>query len=110
MAKERKQNDEFHQDLITRESEKILVANSKLKDFYTGEQKPRQDTEMLAKYPAGITEEVEESGNSITIKRVKVTGDQVDVYERVFYTWGGTYFYKNGVNISETLWDKESIE
>lgn len=110
LAEERKQNNEFHQDLIALESEKILVANSKLKDFYTGEQKPRQDTEMLAKYPAGITEEVDESGNAITIKRIKVTGDQVDVYERVFYTWGGTYFYKNGENISKSLWDKESIE
>lgn len=110
LAKVQKQNSDFQNDLKIRESEKILVANSKLKDFYRGEKQDRQDSELLAKYPAGITEEVDESGNAITIKRVKVTGNQVDVYERVFYTWGGTYFYKNGVNITETLWDKESIE
>ena len=106
----RKQNNEFHQDLIAREKEKRLIANSQLTDVYRGEKQARQDSELLAKYPIGITEEVDESGSSITIKRIKVTGNQVDVYERVFYTWGGTYFYKNGINITESLWDKESIE
>lgn len=110
LAKTKKQNDEFHSDLIARESEEILIANEKLKDFYRGEKLERQDAELLAKYPPGITEEIDEAGSSITIKRIKVTNNQVDVYERVFYTWGGTYFYKNGVNITKALWDKESIE
>jgi tetratricopeptide (TPR) repeat protein len=110
LAEVKKQNDEFNSDLRSKEAEKLLLASSKLTDVYSGEKLPKQNAELKAKYPAGITEEIEETGNAITIKRVKVTGDQVDVYERVFYNWGGTYYYKNGVNIVQALWDKESIE
>ena len=85
-------------------------ANEGLSDFYIGKKQVSENSELAAKYPDGITEETVEAGNSITIKRVKVTGNHVDVYERVFYTWGGSYFYKNGINITEALWDKESIE
>ncbi len=106
----RKQSEEFDSDLRTRESEKVLLANIEVNNVYRGEKQPKQNSELKSKYPAGITEEVVESGNSITIKRIKITGDQVDVYERVFYTWGGTYYYKNGLNIVKALWDKESIE
>ena len=68
------------------------------------------DFSYVAKYPQGITEETVETGNSIVIRRTKVTDKHADVYERVFYAWGGTYFYKNGKNITQSLWDKESID
>ncbi len=110
LDEEKKSNDKLTERLQAHQTEKILLASAGLDDFYMGEKKPRQDDELIKKYSPGITEEVQEQGNSITIKRVKVTGDQVDVYERVLYTWGGTFFYKNGVNITQALWDKESIE
>ena len=110
LDEERVRNNDFVSDLQTMEKEKRLLANAELDNFYMGEKQPRQDSELAKKYPQGITEETSESGNSITISRIKVTGDQADVYERVFYTWGGTFFYKNGVNITQSLWDKESIE
>ena len=87
-----------------------MKANADLEGFYMGEKRESEDDELASKYPQGITEETVESGNSIVIKRVKVTDNHADVYERVFYTWGGTYFYKNGVNITQSLWDKESID
>ena len=106
----RRDNGDFMTDLQALEQKKTLRANEELKDFYMGEKQARQDDELVKKYPVGITEETTESGNSITITRIKVTGTEADVYERVFYTWGGTFFYKNGTNITQALWDKESIE
>ncbi len=105
----RKMNADFITDLKTYEDKKIVETDKEIRNVYRGEDKPRED-ELAEKYSQGITEEVEESGNSVTIKRYKVTGSEVDVYERVFYPWGGTYYYKNGENITKTLWDKESIE
>lgn len=110
LNQQRKSNSDFMSDLQTMEQEKILLANAELSDFYMGEKRLKQDTELAKQYPQGISEKTTESGNSIVITRTKVTGSQVDVYERVFYTWGGTFFYKNGVNITQSLWDKESID
>lgn len=110
LEEEKRRNNDFVSDLQTIEKEKILLASVELNNYYIGEKKPRQNSELAKKYPQGITEETTESGNSITITRIKVTGKQVDVYERIFYTWGGSFFYKNGVNITKSLWDKESID
>ncbi len=110
LDKERQMNNDFMSDLQSNEQEKILLANAELTNYYMGEKQLSQDDELAKKYSEGITEETTESGNSITITRTKKTGNHVDVYERIFYTWGGTFFYKNGVNIAQSLWDKESIE
>ncbi|MCO6499739.1 MAG: hypothetical protein J5I47_05105 [Vicingus serpentipes] len=110
LAEERRLNNQLIGGLQELSEQKRMLANKGLKDFYMGEKQLSEDKELSDKYPEGITEETIESGNAITIKRVKVTGTHVDVYERVFYKWGGNYYYKNGVNITSTLWDKESIE
>jgi len=110
LKEEQEQNNNFLSDLKTVERNKILVANAGLNDVYRGEKQASENKELASKYSQGITEETIESGSSIVIKRTKVTGNHVDVYERVFYKWGGSYFMKNGENITKSLWDKESIE
>jgi len=110
LDEDRKMNSDFNSDLQAIEKEKTLLASVELGNFYRGEKQISEDLELSKKYAQGVTEETAETGNSITIVRTKVTGNHVDVYERIFYTWGGTFFYKNGVNITQTLWDKESIE
>ena len=74
------------------------------------EKRSSENEALASKYSQGVTEETLESGNSVVIKRTKVSGNHVDVYERVFHKWGGTSFLKNGNNITHSLWDKESIE
>ncbi|MDG1222265.1 MAG: hypothetical protein P8P19_05860 [Polaribacter sp.] len=110
LKEEQEQNNNFLSDLKTVERNKILVANAGLNDVYRGEKQASENKELASKYSQGITEETIESGSSVVIKRTKVTGNHVDVYERVFYKWGGSYFLKNGKNITKSLWDKESIE
>ena len=110
LEKEQKLNSQFLSDMDALQMERRTKANAALTDVYVGEKKESENAELAAKYPDGVTEETIETGNAITIKRTKVTGNHVDVYERVFYTWGGNYFYKNGTNITKSLWDKETIE
>ena len=110
LKEEQDLNNRFLADLQLMERDKILLASASLQEFYMGESRPSVDEELASKYSEGITEETIESGSSVVIKRTKVTGKHVDVYERVFYRWGGSYFMKNGVNITQSLWDKESID
>ena len=110
LAEERRLNNELITGLQDLADQKRMRANQGLKDFYIGEKQLSENKELSDKYPDGVTEETIEEGNSVTIRRIKVTGTHVDVYERVFYKWGGSYYYKNGTNITQSLWDKESIE
>jgi len=107
---ERRLDSELHSDLVALSLEKRTNAKIKESDFYKGEEQFSVDTELANKYPQGITEEVLEEGKTITIKRVKITGTHADVYKRTFHPWGGVFYTKNGYNITQTIWDLESIE
>ncbi|MFT6166558.1 MAG: tetratricopeptide (TPR) repeat protein [Vicingaceae bacterium] len=87
---------------------KIRRKKNEEEEFYIGEKKERQD-QSSANYPQGVTEEVlENQNNSTTIKRIVVEGTQTDIYEKTLYKWGGVFHTKNGTNITEDIWDKES--
>jgi hypothetical protein len=108
IEKERELNTQFTSDLQVISLNKIRAVN--FDDVYQGEQHLSENLELADKYPQGITEETSEVGNAIVLRRIKVTGTHVDVYEKTFYKWGGTFYSKNGYNITDTLWDLESIE
>ena len=110
LKEEQEINNNFLADLQLLEKDKILLANTTLNDVYRGENKLSENKALANKYSQGITEETLELGSSIVIKRTKVEENHVDIYERVFYKWGGSYFLKNGKNITQSLWDKESID
>jgi len=108
IEQDRNRNDQFLADLNTLSYQKIRSA--KPHDVYVGELKPSENLELSSKYPQGISEETLEEGNAVVLRRIKVTGKHVDVYEKRFYKWGGKFYTKNGYNITETLWNLESIE
>ncbi len=89
------------------EAEKLRQANSE-KEYYQGEDRPRQDR-MAENYPQGVTEEIiENQNNSTTIRRIVVEGTVVDIYEKTLYSWGGVFYTKNGGNITQEDWDNNS--
>lgn len=98
-----------------KENQKSLNEESKKqreemadREFYQGEDMPRQDAEA-ADYPQGVTEDIiENKNNSTTIRRTVVNGTEVDIYEKTLYPYGGTFYTKNGNNITEETWDAES--
>ena len=92
---------------LEKESE-IRRKKNEDKEFYQGEDKIRQD-QSAADYPQGVTEKIiENQNNSTTIRRIVVEGTQTDIYEKALYKWGGIFYTKNGTNITEDIWDKES--
>lgn len=92
---------------LDEEAEKKRQENLK-KEFYKGEDKPRQDPES-ANHPQGVSEEIIENDNgSTTIRRTKVEGTETDVYEKTLHSWGGIFYTKNGSNITKETWDSES--
>ena len=78
------------------------------KEYYEGEDKPREDPES-ANFPQGVTEKIIENTNgSTTIKRIKVEGTQVDIYEKTLFSYGKIHYAKNGSPITKETWDSYS--
>ncbi|MCU0433514.1 MAG: hypothetical protein MUC87_08680 [Bacteroidia bacterium] len=64
--------------------------------------------ELVKKYPQGLTEETEKEGTTNTTKRIVVAGNKAWVYTRKVYSWGGVYYFKDGVQISESQYNYET--
>ena len=63
---------------------------------------------MLAKYPPGVTEEVIE-GNGVTIiQRVVVKGNDVWVFQKKIFSWGGIAYFRDGTAIIELTYENET--
>ena len=91
-----------------RQSSERMRTNNSNTDYYQGGNNVREDEES-SKYPQGISEQViENKNNSTTIRRIVVNGTQVDIYEKTLHAWGGVFFTKNGNNITEDAWDRQT--
>lgn len=64
--------------------------------------------ELVKKYPQGITEISENDPTCKITKRVVVKGNEAWVYTRKVYNWGGVYYFKDGVQISENTFNQET--
>ncbi|TND01154.1 MAG: hypothetical protein FD123_4275 [Bacteroidetes bacterium] len=66
--------------------------------------------ELVKKYPQGVTEILENdpSGNAKVTKRIVVKGNEAWVYVRKVHSWGGVYYFKDGVQISENTFNQET--
>jgi tetratricopeptide (TPR) repeat protein len=96
--------EEFNKNLTASSNEKITNYKP---TYYTGEAKI-PNSELKGKFPEGVTEETLEEGNALILKRYVVKGDRVDVYQKIYYKWGGVFYTKNGYNITEALWKTET--
>lgn len=84
-----------------RETERERLANTPLnasKRFSDYNQ-----SQLAAQYPQGVTEESYSEGNKVIIRRVVVQQNKADEYSKVIAKWG-TFYFKNGQSISETIW------
>lgn len=84
------------------------IKNYKM-DYYRGEPKPKT-SELSGKYPQGVVEEVKPFENGTILRRIVTNGSQVDVYEKIYYKWGGVYYTKNGRHITQAIWDAETLK
>jgi len=59
-------------------------------------------------YPQGQTEEIIHGENVVIIKRIVVKGQEVDVYKKVTHNWGGLFYFKNEMSITQRVWQEET--
>lgn len=64
-------------------------------------------SKLAQEYPEGVTEESYTEGNKVIIRRVVVNANKADDYSKVIAKWG-TFFFKNGQSITETMWKNET--
>lgn len=64
--------------------------------------------ELADEFPDGVTEEVFQEGNRTITKRIVVKDGLGDEYRKVKHGWGGVFYFKNGVSISERVWIEET--
>ena len=72
------------------------------------EKKKQYQSELRLKYPAGVTEEEIAEGNKVILRRVVIKDDYAGVFTKITHNWGGIYCFKDGVPISEVMFDNES--
>lgn len=64
---------------------------------------------VAQRYAQGVTEKVWTEGNREITKRVVVRGDEGSIYRKVKHSWGGVYYFKDNVSISQVIWDRETV-
>lgn len=62
---------------------------------------------LAQEYPQGVTEESDNIGNKVVIRRIVVTGNKADEFRKVIDKTG-KYYFKNGNSISELTWNRET--
>lgn len=64
--------------------------------------------ELAKKYPPGITEENEDGVNFKLTRIIIVKGGKADEYKKIVYNYGGVFWQKNNVQISEVKYKLET--
>jgi len=64
---------------------------------------------LAKKYPQGVTEHVYEERGKVITERIVVLGKEGHVYRFVKHNWGGQYYFKDNVTISNIQWQKETV-
>ncbi len=63
---------------------------------------------LLAKYPQGVTEETITGTGVTIIQRVVVRGNDVWVFQKKIFSWGGIAYFRDGAAIIELTFESET--
>jgi hypothetical protein len=64
--------------------------------------------QLLAKYPPGVSEETIPGEDVVIIKRVLVKDKMAFVYEKKIFNWGGIACFRDGMAITELVFEQET--
>jgi hypothetical protein len=106
-----KRAQQAHEANYVRQSEQARMGNQeKLQSVQTGQPRTAAEfnrSKLAQDYPPGVTEESYTEGNKVIIRRVVVNGNRADEYSKVIAKWG-TFYFKNGQSITESIWSRET--
>ena len=64
--------------------------------------------DLATKYPEGLTVQYRTDDRKEVEVRIVVQKNLGAEYQKVTHDWGGTYYFKNGRNVSAYIWQKEA--
>lgn len=64
--------------------------------------------DLASKYPEGLTVQYRTDDRKEVEVRIVVQKTLGAEYQKVTHDWGGTYYFKNGKNVSAYIWQKEA--
>ncbi len=82
----------------------IVVADAKTTKKITD----KRINDLLLKYKEGITEEIIEGNGIVIIKRVLVRSEEVWVYEKKIFNWGGVSYFRDRQSITASTFEVET--
>ena len=104
-------------DVVTEKKEKDDVVTEKKDDskevkVVTNPTNPSDYkaylSELAKKYPEGVTTENSIEGKNIVTRIIVVRKGSANEYKKVTTSWGQTFYYKNGVSISVSVFQIET--
>jgi hypothetical protein len=97
---------------VTKEEPVVIKKETELVIEEDLEEKSLEEKqeELAASYPDGVTEEVFTEGNRTITKRIVVKDGLGNEYRKVKHGWGGVFYFKNGVSISERVWLQDTAQ
>ena len=72
----------------------------------TPEKEISEKEKLYGNYPEGVTNETFNKGNCYTVRSVVKKGNNIVVYEKRHYNWGGTFFFRDGSEISGSAYEQ----
>jgi hypothetical protein len=63
---------------------------------------------LLTKYPQGITEEIINGNGVVIVKRILIKDNDVWVYQKKIFNWGGVTCFRDDATITEGIFDFET--
>ncbi|MBA2612255.1 MAG: carboxypeptidase regulatory-like domain-containing protein [Bacteroidetes bacterium] len=63
---------------------------------------------LLAKYQPGVTEEIIQGKNVYIIQRILVKEEEVWIYQKKIFNWGGVACFRDNESITEGIFDQET--
>lgn len=107
----RRQQIEARQKVLSEMADaRAKKAREDLKSLRAAEPKEYNDyylSKLAQDYPQGVTEESDNVGNKVIIRRIVVVGNKADEFRKVIDKTG-KYYFKNGNSISELTWNRET--
>jgi hypothetical protein len=96
----------IYDDAMTYESDAVhlkKLAEENAKNKLDGHKKA-----LLEKYPTGLTEEIINGNGVVIVKRVLVKDNDVWVYQKKIFNWGGISCFRDDLAISSLVFDNEA--
>jgi epidermal growth factor receptor substrate 15 len=96
----------IYEDALTYESDAVHLK--KLEEDNAKNRLDAHKKALLEKYPSGLTEEIINGNGVVIVKRILVKNNDVWVYQKKIFNWGGISCFRDDLAISSLVFENEA--